>query len=68
MIRENVYEVIQNMLSDIAAGEDEAVAIDFAINCLETVVGHDFDEDTWLNATVKLHEIVNAYIHKRGNK
>ena len=58
MTQEGVKEIINKMLLNIYLGSDVQVEVAFAANCLETVLGIDFNEDQEVAVNYELLKII----------
>ena len=58
MTQEGVKEIINKMLLNIYYGSDVEVEVAFATNCLETVLGIDFNEDQEVAVNYELLKII----------
>ena len=58
MTQEGVKEIINKMLLNIYFGSDVQTEVAFATNCLETVLGIDFNEDQQIAVNYELLKII----------
>ena len=58
MTQEGVKEIINKMLLNIYFGSTVEVEVAFASNCLETVLGIDFNEDQEIKVNYELLKII----------
>ena len=58
MTQEGVKEIIDRMLLNIYFGSTVEVEVAFAVNCLETVLGIDFNEDQEIKVNYELLKII----------
>ena len=58
MTQEGVKEIINKMLLNIYFGSDVQTEVAFATNCLETVLGIDFNEDQEVAVNYELLKII----------
>ena len=58
MTQEGVKEIINKMLLNIYFGSDIQTEVAFATNCLETILGIDFNEDQEIAVNYELIKII----------
>ena len=58
MTQEGEKEIITQMLLNIYFGSTVEVAVAFATNCLETILGIDFNEDQEIAVNYELLKII----------
>ena len=58
MTQEGVKEVIDKMLLNIYFGSDVEVEVAFASNCIEGILGIDFNEDQQIAVNYELLKII----------
>ena len=58
MTQEGVKEIINRMLLNIYFGSDIQVEVAFATNCLETILGIDFNDDQEIQVNYELLKII----------
>ena len=58
MTQEGVKEIINKMLLNIYFGSTVEVEVAFATNCLETILGIDFNEDQEIAVNYELLKII----------
>ena len=58
MTQEGVKEIINKMLLNIYFGSDIQTEVAFAANCLETILGIDFNEDQEIAVNYELLKII----------
>lgn len=56
--QEGIKEVINKMLLNIYFGSDVQTEVAFAANCLETILGIDFNEDQQIAVNYELLKII----------
>lgn len=58
MTQEGIKDIIDRMLLNIYFGSKVEVEVAFAANCLETVLGMDFNEDQQIAVNYELLKII----------
>ena len=58
MTQEGIKEIIDRMLLNIYFGSTVEVEVAFATNCLETILGIDFNEDQEVAVNYELLKII----------
>ena len=58
MTQEGVKEVIDRMLLNIYFGSDVQTEVAFAVNCIEGILGIDFNEDQEIKVNYELLKII----------
>lgn len=68
--QEGIKEVINKMLLNIYFGSTVEVEVAFAANCLETILGIDFNEDQQIAVNYELLKIIKnkKNLLKNNNK